>query len=173
MVNFCMGVSVGVSLTIEEALLTVGAKASYDDCSKSGERAQDASKTKSVIEDIIPRVRGGDTKSVGRLLESWNANAYRYWGRSLKLNPTIIDFEFFFCHRFQQRVGRAHRVQHVKIQGGQVIQYMVCGPAGHHGHPVNLSLEGEQGSVPTLLLKMVDLCVQAEVYKWRHVNNLA
>ncbi|XP_048353997.1 complement component C8 alpha chain [Sphaerodactylus townsendi] len=142
MVNFCMGVSVGVSLTIEEALLTVGAKASYDDCSKSGERAQDASKTKSVIEDIIPRVRGGDTKSVGRLLESWNANAYRYWGRSLKLNPTIIDFEIQPIYEILHRTSLAHietKRQNLKRAVNEYLNQFNpcrCGPCQNNGEPM-------------------------------------
>lgn len=50
---------------------------------------------------------------------------------------------------------------------------MVCGLAGHHGLPANLSLEGELGSVLILLLKMVEQCVQAEMYKQSHVRSVA
>lgn len=56
----------------------------------------------SLIEDIIPRVRGGDAASVGRFLGSWNADIYRYWGRSLKLNPTVIDFEVSLFFQLQK-----------------------------------------------------------------------
>lgn len=45
------------------------------------------------MEDIIPRIKGGDTASSGGLLNSWDGNMYRRWGRSLKYNPAIIDFE--------------------------------------------------------------------------------
>lgn len=45
------------------------------------------------MEDIIPRIKGGDTAGSGGLLNSWDSNMYRRWGRSLKYNPAIIDFE--------------------------------------------------------------------------------
>lgn len=45
------------------------------------------------MEDIIPRIKGGDTGSAESLLSSQNANMYRRWGRSLKYNPAVIDFE--------------------------------------------------------------------------------
>ncbi|XP_061489149.1 complement component C8 alpha chain isoform X2 [Rhineura floridana] len=99
-VSSCFGASVGLGLTGDALGITVDAtvKWSFNDCSKSGSQSTDAHNQKSLIEDIIPRVRGGDAASIGRLMGSWNANAYRYWGRSLKLNPTVIDFELLPTH---------------------------------------------------------------------------
>lgn len=58
----------------------------------------DAESHSAVVEDIIPRIRGGDTTYSGGLLNSWDGKMYRYWGRSLKYNPAVIDFQVrLFC----------------------------------------------------------------------------
>lgn len=58
----------------------------------------DAESHSAVVEDIIPRIRGGDTSYSGGLLNSWDGKMYRYWGRSLKYNPAVIDFQVrLFC----------------------------------------------------------------------------
>ncbi|XP_073213682.1 complement component C8 alpha chain isoform X2 [Lepidochelys kempii] len=56
-----------------------------------------------VVEDIISRIQGGDVGSSGGLLNSWNANMYRHWGRSLKYNPAVIDFELQPIHEILRR----------------------------------------------------------------------
>lgn len=53
----------------------------------------DAGSNNPVVEDIIVRIKGGDTSYSARPLSSWDSNTYRRWGRSLKYNPAIIDFE--------------------------------------------------------------------------------
>lgn len=45
------------------------------------------------VEDIISRVRGGRTDSGGGLAHKTGIITYRSWGRSLKYNPAVIDFE--------------------------------------------------------------------------------
>ncbi|EMP36499.1 Complement component C8 alpha chain [Chelonia mydas] len=56
-----------------------------------------------VVEDIISRIQGGDVGSSGGLLNNWNANMYRRWGRSLKYNPAVIDFELQPIHEILRR----------------------------------------------------------------------
>lgn len=53
----------------------------------------DAGSNSPVMEDIIVRIKGGDTSYSARPISSWDSNTYRRWGRSLKYNPAIIDFE--------------------------------------------------------------------------------
>lgn len=45
------------------------------------------------VEDIISRVRGGSSGWGGGLSENSSTITYRSWGRSLKYNPVVIDFE--------------------------------------------------------------------------------
>lgn len=45
------------------------------------------------VEDVIPRVRGGSSGWAGGLSQNRSIITYRFWGRSLKYNPVIIDFE--------------------------------------------------------------------------------
>lgn len=43
------------------------------------------------VEEIISRVRGGSPDS--GLIQNRSTITYRSWGRSLKYNPVVIDFE--------------------------------------------------------------------------------
>ena len=45
------------------------------------------------VEDIISRVRGGSSGWSGGLAQNRSTITYRSWGRSLKYNPVVIDFE--------------------------------------------------------------------------------
>nr|XP_060629563.1 complement component C8 alpha chain isoform X2 [Anolis sagrei ordinatus] len=101
-VNQCFGLSIGLTIT-PAPNVDAGAKLSPDFCSKEASQNKDKKSAESVIEDIISRVRGGDTASIGRIMEGSSANAYRYWGRSLKLNPAVIDFELQPIHEILHR----------------------------------------------------------------------
>lgn len=59
----------------------------------------DGDRRDSVIKDIISRVRGGSVGMGGGLAHnSSTIIAYHSWGRSLKYNPIVIDFEVsLFC----------------------------------------------------------------------------
>ncbi|NWQ77166.1 CO8A protein, partial [Columbina picui] len=100
-ISACVGRSIG--LTVSESKLYLGASVSSSDCAKkgflnTGMIAGQMSTNSAVVEDIIPRIRGGDTSYSGGLLNSWDGNMYRHWGRSLKYNPAVIDFEVrLFC----------------------------------------------------------------------------
>ncbi|XP_054837582.1 complement component C8 alpha chain [Eublepharis macularius] len=156
MISFCSGLSVGISLKTAEADITLGARVSSEECSKEGDQAQDGSKTKSVIEDIIPRIRGGDTASASRLLGSWDANAYRYWGRSLKLNPTVIDFELQPIHEILRRTKLAYIETKRRNLKRALDEYLTefntcrCGPCQNNGEPMLIGssciCECQQGS---------------------------
>lgn len=45
------------------------------------------------VEDIISRVRGGSSGWGGGLAHNKGIITYRFWGRSLKYNPAVIDLE--------------------------------------------------------------------------------
>ena len=45
------------------------------------------------VEDIISLVQGGSSGGGGGLTQDRSIVTYRSWGRSLKYNPAVIDFE--------------------------------------------------------------------------------
>lgn len=45
------------------------------------------------VEDIISLVQGGSSGWAGGLTQHGSIITYRSWGRSLKYNPVVIDFE--------------------------------------------------------------------------------
>ncbi|XP_009900493.2 complement component C8 alpha chain [Dryobates pubescens] len=95
-ISACVGLSLG--LTAGESELNLQASLTASDCAKKGFLQTDEQSHSAVVEDIIPRIRGGDTTYSGGLLTSWDGNLYRHWGRSLKYNPAVIDFELQPIH---------------------------------------------------------------------------
>jgi len=47
----------------------------------------------SAIEDVLGFVKGGDTGSSIGSLDIRDAKSYKDWGKSLKYNPALIEFE--------------------------------------------------------------------------------
>ncbi|NXX50079.1 CO8A protein, partial [Tricholaema leucomelas] len=104
-ISVCFGLSLGISSSVKE--ISLGPSVSGSFCKKdkllqkgmaAGQQSHSA-----LVEDVIPRVRGGDTSYSGGLLSSWDSNLYRGWGRSLKYNPAVIDFELQPIHELVRR----------------------------------------------------------------------
>ncbi|KAG8132461.1 hypothetical protein E2320_010308, partial [Naja naja] len=99
---------------------------------------------KSAIEDIIPRVEGGDSSSIARIMENTSSIAYRYWGRSLKLNPTIIDFELQPIYELLSRTSLGNMETKRRNLKRALDQYLMefntcrCGPCKNNGEPILL-----------------------------------
>uniref|UniRef100_A0A8C6JQ18 Uncharacterized protein n=1 Tax=Melopsittacus undulatus TaxID=13146 RepID=A0A8C6JQ18_MELUD len=95
-----------------------------------------------VVEDIIPRIRGGDSSYSGGLLNSWDGNMYRHWGRSLKYNPAVIDFELQPIHEILRRSNLGNmetKHQHLKrALDDYLLEFNACrcGPCQNNGEPV-------------------------------------
>ncbi|XP_010147691.1 PREDICTED: complement component C8 alpha chain isoform X1 [Eurypyga helias] len=104
-ISACVGWSIG--LTVIESKLHLNASVTSSDCAKKGflktVNFSDTESNSAVVEDIIPRIRGGDASYSGGLLNSWDGNMYRHWGRSLKYNPAVIDFELQPIHEILRR----------------------------------------------------------------------
>ncbi|NXV63753.1 CO8A protein, partial [Molothrus ater] len=97
-----------------------------------------------VVEDIIPRIRGGDTSSSGGLLKSWDGKMYRHWGRSLKYNPAVIDFQLQPIHEILRRSSLGHmgsKEQHLRRALGEFLLEFSpcrCRPCHNNGEPALL-----------------------------------
>ncbi|KAG6931183.1 complement C8 alpha chain, partial [Chelydra serpentina] len=100
-ISSCFGLSGG--LIYQKEKIDISMSLSYKTCEKEEFLKTDRETNSALVEDIIPRIQGGDVGSSGGLLNSWNANMYRLWGRSLKYNPAIIDFELQPIHEILRR----------------------------------------------------------------------
>lgn len=86
-VGFCLSGSLGILMDF----LSVKSET----CAKINNFKASSGNSRTLIEDIISRVQGGDPKSIAGLSnqEIPNAKMYRHWGKSLKYTPAIIDFQ--------------------------------------------------------------------------------
>ncbi|NWI91924.1 CO8A protein, partial [Pitta sordida] len=100
-ISNCIGLSLG--LTAMQNQVQLGATLSHSECKQKGFLETDPHSKEALVEDIIPRIRGGDTSYSGGLLNIWDGNMYRRWGRSLKYNPAVIDFELQPIHEIVRR----------------------------------------------------------------------
>ncbi|NXA87175.1 CO8A protein, partial [Melanocharis versteri] len=139
-ISACVGLSLGITASKEK--LDLGATVTYSDCKKKGFLKTDAESHGAVVEDIIPRIRGGDTSYSGGLLNSWDGKMYRHWGRSLKYNPAVIDFQLQPIHEILRRSGLGHmetRRQHLKRALDEFLLEFSpcrCEPCRNNGEPV-------------------------------------
>uniref|UniRef100_A0A672TWX2 Complement C8 alpha chain n=1 Tax=Strigops habroptila TaxID=2489341 RepID=A0A672TWX2_STRHB len=140
-ISACMGWSIGLTDSMNKVHL--GASVSSSKCAKKGflKTGMVAGQI-AVVEDIIPRIRGGDTSYSGGLLNSWDGNMYRHWGRSLKYNPAVIDFELQPIHEILSRSGLGHMETKRQNLKRALDDYLLefnacrCGPCQNNGEPV-------------------------------------
>uniref|UniRef100_A0A8B9RX02 Complement C8 alpha chain n=1 Tax=Accipiter nisus TaxID=211598 RepID=A0A8B9RX02_9AVES len=139
-ISACIGYSIG--LTASENMLHLEASVSPSYCAKKGFLKTDAESNSAVVEDIIPRIRGGDTSYSGGLLNSWDGNMYRHWGRSLKYNPAVIDFELQPIHEILRRSNLGNMETKRQNLKRALDDYLLefhacrCGPCQNNGEPV-------------------------------------
>ncbi|KFP57431.1 Complement component C8 alpha chain, partial [Cathartes aura] len=139
-ISACIGRSIG--LTVSESKLHLEASVSSSDCAKKGFLKTDAESNSAVVEDIIPRIRGGDTSYSGGLLNSWDGNMYRHWGRSLKYNPAVIDFELQPIHEILRRSNlgdmETKRQNLKRALDDYLLEFNACRcrPCQNNGEPV-------------------------------------
>ncbi|NXG02690.1 CO8A protein, partial [Sakesphorus luctuosus] len=139
-ISACTGLSLG--LTASEHKLDLNAAVLYSECKKKGFLKTDAKSHSAVVEDIIPRIRGGDTSYSGGLLNSWDGNMYRRWGRSLKYNPAVIDFELQPIHEILRRSNLGDMESKRQNLKRALDEYLLefnacrCGPCQNNGEPI-------------------------------------
>ncbi|KAH0618570.1 hypothetical protein JD844_017914 [Phrynosoma platyrhinos] len=144
-ISNCYGGSIGVKIASEIETIETSAKLSYDFCKKEAGQTTDSIAIESVIEDVIPRVQGGDTASIARLMGGSSSSTYHYWGRSLKFNPAIIDFEELKLqpiHEILRRTPLRHMEIKRKNLKRALDEYLMefnacrCGPCYNNGVPM-------------------------------------
>ncbi|XP_078526202.1 complement component C8 alpha chain [Lissotriton helveticus] len=140
--SYCAGISLGLSATNEDETLEGTLTASYKGCRKSGTYSAVGGSNGAAIEDIISQVRGGDSGSSGGISLKWNANTYRLWGRSLKYNPAVIDFELQPIYEILLRSNLKNieaKQQNMKRALDEYLNEFNacrCGPCQNNGEPI-------------------------------------
>uniref|UniRef100_A0A8C8SV87 Complement C8 alpha chain n=1 Tax=Pelusios castaneus TaxID=367368 RepID=A0A8C8SV87_9SAUR len=141
-INSCFGLLGG--LIYKKKGTDLSATLSYNNCEKSALFDSDSKSHDALVEDIIPRIQGGDVSSSEGLLNNWNANMYRHWGRSLKYNPAVIDFELQPIHEILHRsklAGIETKRQNLKRALDEYLTEFNacrCGPCQHNAEPMLL-----------------------------------
>ncbi|KFP76466.1 Complement component C8 alpha chain, partial [Acanthisitta chloris] len=139
-VSSCIGGSLGLS--ISKGLLNVEPSVQFSRCRPEGFMRTDSKSNSAVVEDIIPRIRGGDTSYSGGLLNSWDGTMYRRWGRSLKYNPSVIDFELQPIHEILRRTNHGDMENKRQNLKRALDEYLLefnpcrCGSCHNNGEPV-------------------------------------
>ncbi|XP_072723887.1 complement component C8 alpha chain isoform X1 [Ciconia boyciana] len=143
-INACVGLSAGLTFTKSKLHLT--SSMSFSECATKGfmktVHFSDAQSHGAVVEDIIPRIRGGDTSYSGGLLNSWDGRIYRHWGRSLKYNPAVIDFELQPIHEILRRSNlgdmETKRQNLKRALDDYLLEFNACrcGPCQNNGEPI-------------------------------------
>ncbi|MEE6495047.1 hypothetical protein FKM82_001937 [Ascaphus truei] len=142
MISSCFGTSVGISLKSEDGLTEGKLSLSEQNCNKAETVFQDPTSSESVIKDIITHIRGGDTVSIGGLLNIFSGNTYRFWGRSLKYNPAVIDFELQPMYEILRRTNlpeteaKGQNLKRALEEFLSEFNACRCGPCQNNGEPI-------------------------------------
>ncbi|XP_055059541.2 complement component C8 alpha chain [Misgurnus anguillicaudatus] len=138
--GICIGGSLGLSVTEEiSAKLTVKGR----HCKKDGEVNEFNRKSDKVIEDVISFVKGGHTGPSSANLVIRDGKSYKNWGKSLKYNPALIDFEILPIYELVRFSTAAEQLRpkmpHLKMAWEEYMQIFNtchCAPCMYNGVPV-------------------------------------
>ncbi|NP_001085549.1 complement C8 alpha chain L homeolog precursor [Xenopus laevis] len=142
MVSHCFGASIGLSVNSDQSDLLPSAKLSGEICKKFEKQNEDNSSSSRTIKDVVTYVKGGDTGSAGGMLNVFDRRMYRYWGRSLKFNPAVIDFEAQPIYEGLQQTGISGietKRQNLKRAYNEYLSEFDpcrCGPCHNNGIPI-------------------------------------
>nr|XP_014592983.2 complement component C8 alpha chain [Equus caballus] len=140
-IQTCFGVSLGI--TYDDTNGTqIGGGLSGGRCEKFEDGKTENSRKTMAVEDIISRVRGGSSGWGGGLTQSESIITYRSWGRSLKYNPVVIDFEMQPIHEVLRHTNLGPLEAKRQNLHRALDQYLMefnacrCGPCFNNGEPI-------------------------------------
>ncbi|XP_007945606.1 complement component C8 alpha chain [Orycteropus afer afer] len=140
-VEKCFGGSVGIDYAFKNTI-GIGGTFSGGSCTKSGTGKTENDMKNMGVEDIISRVRDGSTGWGGGLTEKRSIITYRFWGRSLKYNPIVIDFEMQPIYELLRHTNLASLKAKSRNLQQALDQYLLefnacrCGPCFNNGEPI-------------------------------------
>nr|XP_034359776.1 complement component C8 alpha chain isoform X2 [Arvicanthis niloticus] len=141
-VKKCFGGGIGLEFSDN---LNVKGDLAGRSCDQSGDGNIDERKKDLGVEDIISRVQGGSPDWGTGLTHNSSAITYRSWGRSLKYNPVVIDFEIQPIYQLLRHTNLGPLETKRQNLRRALDQYLMefnacrCGPCFNNGEPI---LEG-------------------------------
>uniref|UniRef100_A0A8D2ARQ4 Complement C8 alpha chain n=1 Tax=Sciurus vulgaris TaxID=55149 RepID=A0A8D2ARQ4_SCIVU len=141
-VQTCIGGAMGF---VYDNTIKIGGSLSGEHCEKFGGGKIERDKRAVAVEDVISRVQGGSSGWGGGLTQNISATAYRSWGRSLKYNPVVIDFEMQPIYDVLRHTNLGPLETKRQNLRQALDQYLMefnacrCGPCFNNGEPI---LEG-------------------------------
>ncbi|XP_042573655.1 complement component C8 alpha chain isoform X1 [Cyprinus carpio] len=137
-IGSCIGSSLG--LTLDQSL-TISVKGKS--CEKDGKKTTVDHQSSSAIEDVLGFVKGGHTGSSTGSLAIKDAKSYQDWGKSLKYNPALIEFEVSPIYELVRLSTAAEQLRtklpHLKMAWEEYMQNFNpchCAPCMNNGIPV-------------------------------------
>nr|XP_001114403.2 complement component C8 alpha chain [Macaca mulatta]XP_005543304.1 PREDICTED: complement component C8 alpha chain [Macaca fascicularis] len=158
----CFGGSLGIQY---EGGINVDGSLSGDHCKKFGDGKTERARKAMAVEDIISRVRGGSSGWSGGLAQNRSTITYRSWGRSLKYNPVVIDFEMQPIHEVLRHTSlgpleaKRQNLRHALDQYLMEFNACRCGPCFNNGVPI---LEGTSCRCQCRLGRLGPACEQIQ-----------
>uniref|UniRef100_H0XEH6 Complement C8 alpha chain n=1 Tax=Otolemur garnettii TaxID=30611 RepID=H0XEH6_OTOGA len=140
-IKTCFGVSLGFEYEYTDSITVQGAL-SGDHCENFGTGKTESSMQAMGVEDIISRVRGGSSGWGGGLTQNQSTVTYRFWGRSLKYNPVVIDFEMQPIYEVLRHTNLGPLEAKRQNLRRALDQYLTefnpcrCGPCFNNGEPI-------------------------------------
>ncbi|XP_052574254.1 complement component C8 alpha chain isoform X2 [Peromyscus californicus insignis] len=138
-VQNCFGGNLG--LEFEDTFIVEGSLSGFK-CEKSGDANRGKCLSSLAVEEIISRVRGGSPDWGSGLTQNRSTITYRSWGRSLKYNPVVIDFEMQPIHQLLRHTNLGPLETKRQNLHRALDQYLMefnachCGPCFNNGEPI-------------------------------------
>ncbi|KAM6948241.1 complement component C8 alpha chain [Aplochiton taeniatus] len=139
----CLGASIGIAAPVKQ--VQVDLKGEIKGCEKVGSFSKEDTSSSSYIKDIYTLVKGGSTVSSGTLLGVRDPDTYRRWGKTLKHNPTLIEYETMPVYELLRLSTAADQVgERLSHLRRALDEYLLqfnpcrCAPCRHNGVPVLL-----------------------------------
>uniref|UniRef100_A0A8C5WK98 Complement C8 alpha chain n=1 Tax=Leptobrachium leishanense TaxID=445787 RepID=A0A8C5WK98_9ANUR len=141
-VSRCIGHHLGIAFESDDGQLQGNLQIKSEKCEVFNQYASDSTKHDSLIKDVITIIDGGDTASAGGLLHIFDVNTYRFWGRSLKYNPAVIDYEVQPIYEALRQTGLSGietKLKNLKTAYDAFLSEFNacrCGPCQNNGVPI-------------------------------------
>lgn len=138
-VQKCIGGGIGIGIK-DSTIEGVGISGEF--CENSGDGDRDIRKKITGVEDIISRVQGGSSVWGSVLTHNSSAITYQSWGRSLKYNPVVIDFEMQPIYQLLRHTNLGPLETKRQNLRRALDQYLMefnacrCGPCFNNGEPI-------------------------------------
>ncbi|XP_077098205.1 complement component C8 alpha chain [Siphateles boraxobius] len=134
----CLGASLGLTLG-KKATLKIKGKA----CGNVKTMDEIRDQSNGAIEDVFGFVKGGSTSSSSGSLGIRDAKSYKDWGKSLKYNPALIEFEIAPIYELVRLSTAAEQLRtklpHMKMAWEEYMENFNpcrCAPCMNNGIPM-------------------------------------